>query len=240
MLIGKGIWITDMNQCEGGDPQAIATAAFQAGFSHVCVKIGYATQTRNDSGAKLALKAQLDAVGIALWGWHYIIGDDPDGEAQLGLQETLNLNLAGYILDAEDEYQGKFAQATQFMTDLIAGIGGRPVALSSHRFPTLHPQVPWNEFLSRCTLAMPQVYWEGSNDPVGQLQRSVNEYGQLSATPIVPTGPAFTENGWSPAASEILDFLTAAKASLMAANIFSWDAAQPNQDWWNTITQFQW
>jgi len=44
-LVGKGFYIWKISRCEGGDVQAIATVAAQAGLTHILVKIADGTPT---------------------------------------------------------------------------------------------------------------------------------------------------------------------------------------------------
>ncbi len=46
-LEGKGIFIWKIKDCEGGDPQAIAAHATEAGFTHILIKIADGAFTYN-------------------------------------------------------------------------------------------------------------------------------------------------------------------------------------------------
>ena len=58
--------------------------------------------------------------GIKVWGWHYIYGDNPIGEANVGIARIRQYNLDGYVIDVEKEYKatGKKAAARKFMNQI--------------------------------------------------------------------------------------------------------------------------
>ena len=121
------------------------------------------------------------------------------------------------------------------------------MALSSYRYPSYHPQLPWAAFLEGCDLAMPQVYWEQAHNPAQQLERTVKEYNNPALVgfprPVIPTGAAYGSGGWRASPVEINQFLRAAlQLQLPAANLYSWDYATTagNTDLWDTAAAFPW
>ncbi len=249
-LQGKGFMIWQISRCEGGNAAQIASVAKAAGLTHVLIKIADGPHTYNvNQQTKIDLvppvASALRAQGIQVWGWHYVYGYNPVGEAQIAIKRTNELNLDGYVIDAEGEYKqpGKAAAATTFMNELRKGIPKKQVALCSYRFPTLHPQLPWKEFLSKCDYNMPQVYWQAAHNAGAQLRRCVREFEAMTPfRPITPTGPVYRNYGWEPTQSEILEFLmTARELNLSAANFFAWDYGRSILiPLWNTIAAFPW
>ncbi len=215
-LNGKGYFLWQIPKCDGGDPARIAARSAAARLTHVLIKIadGANWVYNYDPARKIdfipPVARALRDVGIQVWGWHYVRGDDPVGEARLAVQRMRALGLDGYVIDAEGEYKqsGKKAAAQRFMQELRAGLPRLPIGLSSYRFPQLHPQLPYSTFLERCDFAMPQVYFEYSHDPEEQLERCVAQYQALRpARPLVVTGPTYSRNAWRPTADEVLRFL---------------------------------
>jgi len=250
-LKGKGFFIWNIYNCEGGNPTAIANKAVAAGLSHVLIKIADGNypvnlhpQTKVDQapGVVEALKARK----IQAWGWHYVYGYDPLGEARIAIKRIQQLNLDGYVIDAEGEYKepGRDTAARRFMNELRRRLpDGFPIALSSFRFPSYHPQLPWKAFLEQCDYNMPQVYWEKAHNPAKQLERCVRELTAIQPSrPVIPTGPTYKHAGWAPSEADTLEFLDAARAlGLKAANFFSWDeCVRDLKPLWSIIDEYDW
>jgi hypothetical protein len=251
-LVGKGFFVWKIPKCEGGVPAAIAARAVAARLSHVLIKIAdgsnwmynYDYDTRTDLVPPVV--QALRAAGVSVWGWHYVRGDNPSAEARLAVERMKALGLDGYVIDAEGEYRHteKRAAAKTFMEELRAGLPQTPVALSTYRFPRIHQPLPWTEFLERCDLVMPQVYFEGAHNPEEQLARSVEQYAALRpARPFVPTIPTYASSTWRPTPGEIARMLGKARElGLTAANAWSWDFASRSafSDLWDAMATFDW
>lgn len=247
-LQGKGFFIWKIPNCENGDPQAIASLAHEARLTHIIIKIADGVRSYNVyEGVDLVppVARKLRDFGIKIFGWHYVRGDNPLGEANKAIERVQTLQLDGYVIDAEGSYKerGKAAAAKKFMGRLREGLPETTIALSSYRFPSYHPQLPWREFLEGCDFNMPQVYWLFSHNAAEQLARCVREFQSLTPQrPIIPTGAAFKEHGWKPEPGEVVDFLeTARKLNLPAANLYSWDSCRAHlPDVWKTSSDYDW
>ncbi|MCD4803175.1 MAG: nuclear transport factor 2 family protein [Anaerolineales bacterium] len=249
MLTGKGMFIWKIQYCHNGNINEIIDKAVKANYSHVLIKIANGIYSYNYDWEKKIdlvppLVQALKSKGIEAWGWHYLFGDQPGMEAQKAISRIRELGVDGYVLDAEGHYKGKYSAANTFMSQLRAEINDIPVALSSYRYPSYHPQLPWDEFLKKCDLNMPQVYWMQAHNPGAQLKRSVAEFQNLTySPPIFPTGAAFTEWGWTPTASEVKEFMKKAQSlNLSGINFWEWSnlhKALPVEIW-HTIRDFEW
>jgi hypothetical protein len=250
-LLGKGMMIWIVSRCENGNPEAIAKTAQAAGLTHVLIKIANGTRSFNldaNTGADLVAPVvqSLKNRGISVWGWHYVYGDAPNAEADIAIQRVRELNLDGYLIDAEGEYKepGKDASAKAFMTRLKAGLASStPVGLSSYRWPTYHRDFPWKEFLEKCDVNMPQVYWVQAHNPASQLERSLREFQAITQfRPLIPTGPMYVYGSWEPSPQEINEFLDKARAlGMNAANFFEWYYARTIlAPLWTTLSAYPW
>ncbi len=247
---GKGIFIWKVKDCESGNPTAIAAAARAAGFQHVLVKIAngnlpYNLDKNSNKDLLPPVIQALRADGIQVWGWHYVYGFDPIGEANIAIQRIQELGLEGYIIDAEDEYKqpGRAAVAKRFLQKLRGSLPSLPMALSSFRFPSFHRQIPWSTFLEYVDFNMPQVYWEQNHNPEPQLRRSVREFQALQPYhPVIPTGPAYKVGGWRPTPTDTAKFLDTAKSlGLPGANFFSWDECRRDlREIWEAVSAYNW
>ncbi len=249
-LMGKGFYLWKIRTCENGDVHRIAQVAAEANLSHVMVKVADGNYIYNiDPNTKVdlvpPLVAALKAKNIQVWGWHYVYGIDPNAEADRAIQRVKQLNLDGYIIDAEVEYRDTEKQpaAYKFMRRLRSGLPNTPIALSSYRYPSLHPSLPWKEFLQFCDINMPQVYWLNSHNPVDQLKRSVTEFQKITPyRPVIPTGPIFRYGTWTPSPLETTEFMQAAQnLNLTAVNFWEWSKARAYYpELWNLIKDYPW
>ncbi len=250
-LEGKGLFTWKIPNCEQGDPAAMAATAKSAGLTHVLLKVADGTTVYNGTwGIKQDLVTpavnSLRAEGIEIWGWHYVYGNNPVGEANLAIQRIRQYNLDGYVIDAEKEYKqdGRKAAAKAFMNRLRGAFPSLDIALSSYRFPSLHPQLPWAEFLDGCNINMPQVYWMKAHNAGEQLIKCVREFqNKTPSRQVIPTGAAFHEAGWKPTSAEVLEFMNTAKAlNLPAVNFWEWSDARSGvmPGVWETIRDYPW
>ncbi|HEY5669413.1 MAG TPA: nuclear transport factor 2 family protein [Anaerolineales bacterium] len=248
-LKGKGFFIWQIRNTEGGNASAIASLADQANLSHVLIKIADGTYSYNvnSSGVDLVppVAQALRARGIQVWGWHYVYGDSPIDEANKAIQRIQQTNMQGYVIDAEGEYKqpGKDKAAAQFMSRLRSALPNFPIALCSYRYPSYHPQLPWKEFLEKCTYNMPQVYWVSAHNPGDQLRRSVSEFQAMTPfRPIIPVGSAYKSGSWAATASDVTEFLrTAQSLNLSAANFWEWANCRTYlPSVWNAIRDYKW
>ncbi len=229
---GKGVFLWKVKNLYGGDadkidPHDIAQRALEMNFDWVTVKIAndmyrYNLRPPNwtDDILPTMVKA-LQKVGIPVWGWHYVYGDNPSGEANVAIDRMNELRLDGYIINAEGHYKYKQSSASIFMQEIVKNIS-KPIGLSSYRYPELHRELPWKEFLAGCDYHMPQVYWQPDHNPVEQWEKSQKQLKALADLPFMPTGPAYEEHGSKPTNQEMTDFYDAVKAG-----------GHPGISWWS-------
>jgi len=249
-LQGKGFFISQPSECEGGNPASIVSTAQAAGLSHVLVKIAEGTQASGlDSAGRdltMPLVQALRAAGIAVWGWQAVSGDEPADEAALAVRRAHELALDGCVFCAGAAYEqtSKEQAARAFIAEARAELSNIPLALSTYRFPNYHPSFPWTAFLEKCDAVMPQVYWEAAHNAGAQLTESLRQYRALpNARPCIPTGAAYgTPDGWAPTLEDLDDFLAAAKElGVEAVNFFSWDACRAHlSQLWEHIVESDW
>lgn len=250
-LHGKGFFIWRIPYTENGDIGRIINTALEADLSHVLIKVANADDYYNydfDRNIDLVrpLANAFRQAGIAVWGWHYIYGENPITEAQLSVQRIRELALEGFVVDAESEFKapGMDLVARTYMQELRRNLGSRyTIALSSYRFPYYHPTFPFAEFLEYCDINMPQVYWEAAHNPVYQLTKSVQDFQSLTPfRPIIPTGAAYPAGSWSPTPQEVIDFMDAVRnLNLPATNFWSWEHSRRYiPDVWEAIATYDW
>lgn len=233
----KGIFIWQIPRC--GGPQAIADLAAVCGYKHLVIKIADGV---NDfgvvNGVDLVkeLVTALNANGIEAWGWQYVYLNDPHAEAVNVYDRICDTGVRGLVMNAETPCKGKPSQAHEYCSALRARLdAGFPIGLSSYRFPSLHPELPWGEFRRICDFDMPQVYWCLAHNPGDQLHRCMTEFGRFERLlPMTPTGAAYREFGWQPTLGEVNEFMTVAGELGIGFNWWEWyDALQilPDEIW---------
>lgn len=244
-LRGKGVWLWQVERCEGGDAARIAARAAAAGLSHVLVKVCDGSETRNDKYLGDLAEA-LRARGLAVWGWGYTRPSSPQSEALTAAAQVQRYGLAGFVIDAESEYQAhlyRTSRARAYVAALRAALPDTPLALSTYRYPSLHRPFPFGAFLEKCDLQMPQVYWEQAHNPGDQVRRSRREWAALGYQPYLPTGSAYGAGKWEATGAEVCEFLTVCRdEGYPGANLWSWDyAGRPDKAYlWREIERFDW
>lgn len=217
---------------EYSSPEGLANELKAGGFGHALLKVCDGTArfgVLNGVDYLPEYVTALKAAGIAVWGWGYVYGTYPAGEAAVAVERIRELGLSFFVVDAETEYKGRKEQAKTYMDTLQKEAGTTIFALSSFRFPTYHPEFPWREFLDRVDMVMPQVYWEGATNAGEQLKRCVKEYKALTNLPIAVTGAAYksTSVTWRPTAEQIKEFhATAEEVNIEQVNYWEWQCAK--------------
>jgi hypothetical protein len=251
-LYGKGYFIWQLPRCDGGDPERIVARAQAANLSHVLIKIAdgpfwaYNYNKDEDIDYVPPVVEALHEAGIQAWGWHYVYGEDPIGEARLAVRRMRSLGMDGYVINAEGEYRDKdmAPAARRFMKAVREGMPDIPMALSSYRFPKRHYVFPFAEFLAECDYAMPQVYFQGAHNPEEQLVRSLEQYMELKpARPVIPTLSTYASGDWRPTPEELTRWMDQARElGLNAMNAWSWDYAVRKKyiDMFDAVAKYDW
>lgn len=191
------------------------------GAKWVSIKVADGVYTYNQKGGDPILKAFIHALqeaGFAVSGWHYVYAEaSPGAQGDRIMERREKLDLKEILVDIEDPgFRGLSALeanrwASVYMDKQHAGtVYGH----CSHRFPTYHPYIPHRKMLKheRMDAITPMVYWEQMHNPVEQLQRSLDEYRQISDKPFIPIGPTYSRGRqssadyWEPTVEDLIDF----------------------------------
>jgi len=260
ILAGKTMFIWKLAVCAGGNPVRLAEMAKDAGISTVIIKAADGIDDQNQGttswGGPNLLPAAVDCLrsaGIRAIGWQYIYGANLIGisiaanEARAAIRNIQKYRFDGWIVDPEKQYKRKGAAgwADVYMTALRSACPDVAIGLCSYRFPSLHPEIPWSNFLRRCDFHAPQVYWMQAHNPGDQLRRSYRELMALKSMPFIPVGAAFVEAGWQPTVAEINEFDRSAH-ELQLAGVSWWEWGENGQgveyhpEWWAAISAHDW
>lgn len=227
---GNGMWIWYLSKSQGGDPAAIAAQAKAHGVSTVFVKSADGTGAWSQFNATTV--AALKATGLRVCAWQFVYGTDPVGEAQAGAAaKTAGADC--FVIDAEGAYEGKYAQAQQYMTQLRQLVGASfPVGVTSFPYVDYHPGEPYSVWMGPggATFNLPQVYWKTIGDTVDASLAHTYAWNEPYATAIFPLGQTYD----APAAADVRRFRQLSTA-YGARGVSWWDWQEASASDWDAV-----
>jgi len=189
------MWIWYVSQSDGGSAGAIIARAHAAGVLTLIIKSSdgghYWSQFSPD------LVHELRAGGLHVCAWQYVYGSEPQAEARAGAR-AVDAGAQCLIIDAEAEYEGRYAAAASYLSEL-RGLVGRsyPLGLTSFPYVDYHPAFPYSVFLGPggAQFDMPQMYWIEIGSSVSTVFRHTYTGNRIYRRAIYPLG----ETSGSPA-----------------------------------------
>ncbi|GAC1319083.1 MAG: hypothetical protein NVSMB25_09350 [Thermoleophilaceae bacterium] len=229
---GNGMWIWYVERSSGGTPAALIDQARRYGISTLFIKSSDGTNPWTQFSPSLV--AALHSAGLRACAWQYVYGSSPTVEAQLGA-DAVRAGADCLVIDAEQEYEGRYGQASTYIGALRQAIGfAYPVGLSGFPYVDYHGAFPYSVFLGPggAQFNLPQVYWKAIGTSVDSALDHTLRYNRPYGRPIDPTGQAY--DGTS--GGDILRFRQLAAAGGAAGvSWWDWQEAQPGQ--WQAIGQ---
>jgi hypothetical protein len=188
---GDGMWIWYISQSSGGSPNAIAKRAAKSGIETVFVKSGDGTNywSQFNSGYVEALKAR----GLKVCAWQYVYGRRPATEARIARAAIRN-GADCFVIDAEIEYEGKYAQADTYMRKLRAYAGpDYPIGLAGWPYVDYHPGYPFSVFFGPggAQFNVPQMYWKAIGVTVDEIFEHTYLWNSLYGRTLAPLGQTY-------------------------------------------------
>ncbi len=230
-LEGQGMWIWYVNRSSGGSVPAIIAQAHAAGVTTVFVKSSDGS-TNYWSQFSPQLVAELHAGGLKVCAWQYVYGTNPVGEAELGAEAVAN-GAECLVIDAEEQYEGKYAAAQTYIGELRARIGAAyPLALASFPYVSYHPSFPYSVFLgpNGAQFNAPQMYWHDIGVSVDTVYANTYIANRIYGRPIYPLGQTY--GGVS--AAELLRFREEA-VDYGAGGWSFWDWQETTASGWGAL-----
>ncbi|HXB14419.1 MAG TPA: peptidoglycan-binding protein [Solirubrobacteraceae bacterium] len=228
---GQGMWIWYVSRSSGGSIPAIVSQAHAAGVTTVFVKSSDGS-SNYWSQFSPALVAALHAAGLKVCAWQYVYGTNPAGEAALGTEAVTN-GADCLVIDAEAEYEGKYAAAQTYVQDLRAKIGpSYPLGLASFPYVSYHSSEPYSVFLGPggAQFNLPQMYWKAIGTSVDTVYANTYIANRIYQRPIFPLGQTYE----SPSPTELLRFRE--EAVLYGAPGWSfWDWQETSSAGWSAL-----
>jgi putative peptidoglycan binding protein len=227
---GTGMWIWYVSKSDGGNVAAIIARAQQYGVKTLFIKSSDGTSWWNQFSP--ALIAQLKAAGLHVCAWQFVYGTHPDVEAQLGAQAA-QTGADCLAIDAEGQYEGLYAQAQTYITDLRAAIGPSfPLSLASFPYVDYHPGLPYSVFLgpNGAQFNAPQVYWKTIGTTPDAAMAHTYSWNTVYERPIVPLGQVYN----APPPPDIQRFRALA-AGYGSSGVSWWSWQSSSQSGWTAI-----
>ncbi|MGE5636965.1 MAG: peptidoglycan-binding domain-containing protein, partial [Nocardioidaceae bacterium] len=227
---GTGMWIWVLARSQGGSPAAIASWARAHRVRTVYVKSsdGRTPWTQFAPTTVAALKAG----GLRVCAWQFVYGVHPRDEAALGAAAA-RAGADCLVIDAEGQYEGRYAQAQTYVGALRAALGADyPLALAGFPYVDYHPAFPFSVFLGPggAQANLPQMYWRAIGTSVDGVYAHTLPVNRVYGRPIFPLGQLWN----APPAGEVLRFRALAQAS-GSAGVSWWEWRQAAPSGWSAI-----
>ncbi|MDO9353582.1 MAG: peptidoglycan-binding domain-containing protein, partial [Solirubrobacteraceae bacterium] len=131
-------------------------------------------------------------------------GENPVGEA-VAAAASVEAGADCFVIDAETQYEGRYAAAQRYVEALRAEIGPTfPVGLTSFPYVDYHPRLPYSVFLGPggAQVNLPQVYWKDIGASVDAVSAKTLANNRIYGAPIAPLGQTYG----SPSAADLRRF----------------------------------
>ena len=206
-VAGDASWIWYVSD-SGGSGATIGRAARRHGLDAVYVKSGDGSSywSQFDHGLVRAIHDR----GIDVCAWQFVYGNSPKKEARIGAR-AVEEGADCLIIDAEGDYEGRYAAAETYLSKLRRAIGDDyPLALSSFPYVDYHPAFPYSVFLGPggAQYNLPQLYWYAIGDPLVHSVRHTYAYNRPYDRPQFPVGQTWQD----PPKRQLLGFRRLAEA----------------------------
>ncbi len=229
---GRAMWIWELPESNHGNVAEIIAKAKLYGIGAVYIKssdgTGYWPQFSK------TLVTELHEAGIKVCAWQYVYGTSPVAEADLGARAVRN-GANCLVIDAESQYQGKYAAAQNYIARLRQLIGKSfPVGLAGFPYVGYHLSFPYSVFLgpNGAQFNLPQMYWADIGTTVATVFAETYEYNEIYRRPIFPLGQLWGKLS----ASSIEQFNTLAK-QYGASGVSWWDWQSAPLSYFSDITK---
>jgi hypothetical protein len=227
---GTGMWIWYVSRSNGGNLASIAAQAHQYGVRTVFVKSSDGSSWWDQFSPPMI--SALKAAGLHVCAWQFVYGDHASAEASLGARAA-QTGADCLVIDAEGQYEGKYAQAQTYVQNLRSLIGeAYPVGLASFPYVDYHPSLPYSVFLGPggAQYNVPQMYWKAIGTSVDNVYAHTFLWNAVYGRRIFPLGQLYD----GPSASDVRRFRQLAVSyGSSGTSWWSWQSA--SQTGWNAI-----
>lgn len=223
----QGQWVWYVDRSEGGSIGAIVARAKRNDVGTVYVKSGDGDDYWSQFSRGLV--GALHRAGLSVCAWHFVYGDQPLAEARVSAM-AVQRGADCFAIDAEADYEGKYAAADRYVRALRARIGDAyPLSLAAFPYVDYHPSFPYSVFLGPggATYNQPQMYWKTIGTTVREVYEHTYLYNRIYGHPIYPIGQTYE----APGKTAIKQFRRfAASHGGLAPSWWSWQETN-GQEW---------
>jgi Putative peptidoglycan binding domain len=187
----QGMWIWYVERSDGGSIPRIVERAKRYGIGTVYVKAGDGTSVWSQFTTSLV--NALHRGGLDVCAWQFVYGDNPVAEAKVGAT-AVSRGADCLVIDAEGEYEGKYASADRYIRALRARIGESfPLSLAGFPYVDYHPAFPYSVFFGPggAQYNQPQMYWKAIGTSVRTVYEHTFLFNRLWGHPIYPLGQTY-------------------------------------------------
>jgi len=191
----QGQWVWYVSRSEGGSVAAIIARARRNDVGTVYVKSGDGSNYWGQFSRGLV--QALHRAGLSVCAWHFVYGDNPVAEARISAA-AVQRGADCFVIDAEADYEGKYAAADRYVRALRARIGDTfPVSLAGFPYVDYHPSFPYSVFFGPggATYNQPQMYWKTIGTSVRAVYEHTYLYNRVYGHPIYPIGQTYEAPG---------------------------------------------
>jgi hypothetical protein len=227
---GNGMWIWYLSRSEGGNLDKIARKAHRHHMRTVYIKA--ADGSGNWSQFTHKLVAGLHNRGLKVCAWQFVYGAHPTAEANRG-GDAEDDGADCLVIDAEGQYEGKYAEADKYVDKLRREVGGGfPVGLAGFPYVDYHPSFPYSVFLGKhgADYNLPQLYWHTIGVSVREGYEHTFRYNRVYDKPIFPLGQTYS----SPPIKDIQRFRRYA-LNFGFRGVSWWDWQETNGKEWDAL-----
>ncbi len=226
----QGMWIWYVSHSEGGSLPRIIARAKRDGIGTLYIKSGDGGDVWSQFNESLV--KTFHRAGIDVCAWQFVYGDNPVAEAKVGAA-SVQRGADCLVIDAEGDYEGKYASADRYIRALRARIGESfPLSLAGFPYVDYHPSFPYSVFFGPggATYNQPQMYWKAIETSVRAVYEHTFLFNRLWDHPIYPLGQTY--GGAAPA--EIQRFRRFAQSYQGLAPSW-WDWQETSEAGWRSL-----
>jgi hypothetical protein len=187
----QGMWIWYVSRSEGGSVSRIVSRARASGIGTLYIKAGDGGSVWSQFNTPLV--EALHRGGLDVCAWQFVYGDNPVAEAKVGAT-AVQRGADCLVIDAEGQYEGKYAAADRYVRALRSRIGESfPVSLAGFPYVDYHPSFPYSVFFGKggATYNQPQMYWKAIGTSVRTVFEHTYIFNRLWGHPVYPLGQTY-------------------------------------------------